>query len=66
MKTNNMTFGEALEAMKQGYKIKRQTWGDRKIYYHIEGSEIKSCSGNSAVAINCTAIMATDWEIYDE
>lgn len=28
MKTENMTFSEALEAMKQGYKVRREDWED--------------------------------------
>lgn len=32
MKTENMTFSEALEAMKQGYKVKRASWSVGYIY----------------------------------
>ena len=32
MKTENMTFSEALEAMKQGYKVKRASWTAGYIY----------------------------------
>lgn len=65
MKTENMTFSEALEAMKQGYKIKRMCWIDSYIY--LKNNEIVTIVNNNEFkGVNIDNILDTDWEIYNE
>lgn len=58
MKTENMTFSEALEAMKQGYKVKRASWTAGYIY--LKNKDIVYDD------VSIDYIFATDWEIYNE
>lgn len=65
MKTENMTFSEALEAMKQGYKVKRASWSVGYIYLKNTNIVIDDCD-NGFESVSIDYIFATDWEIYNE
>lgn len=65
MKTENMTFSEALEAMKQGYKVKRASWSVGYIYLKNTNIVIDDCD-NGFERVSIDYIFATDWEIYNE
>lgn len=68
MKTENMTFSEALEAMKQGYKVRRKDWEDglyRAMVFHPY-PKIENSNGENIIAEYLSNILATDWEIYNE
>lgn len=65
MKTENMTFSEALEAMKQGYKVKRASWSAGYIYLKNTNIVIDDCD-NGFESVSIDYIFATDWEIYNE
>lgn len=60
-----MTFSEALEAMKQGYKVQRVSWPAGYIYLKKNEAVIDDC-GNVFEDINVGNILATDWEIYNK
>lgn len=65
-----MTFSEALEAMKQGYKVRRKEWYEKLNNlndYIISKDEYFVNSNNNILAtIKSDSILATDWEIYNE
>lgn len=65
MKTENMTFSEALEAMKQGYKVKRASWTAGYIYLKNKDIVYDDCD-NKFDGVSIGYIFATDWEIYNE
>lgn len=65
MKTENMTFSEALEAMKQGYKVKRASWTAGYIYLKNKDIVYDDCD-NKFDGVSIDYIFATDWEIYNE
>ncbi len=69
MKTENMTFSEALEAMKQGYKVRRKCWIDesyKAMISHPSCTEIVNCDGSKVTSEPISNILATDWGIYNE
>jgi hypothetical protein len=82
MKTENMTFSEALEAMKQGYKVKRASWTAGYIYLKNKDIVYDDCDNkfdgvsidyifatdcdNKFDGVSIDYIFATDWEIYNE
>lgn len=69
MKTENMTFSEALEAMKRGYKVRRKDWEDglyRTMISHPSCTEIINHYGSKITSELMSNILATDWEIYNE
>lgn len=66
MKTNNMTFSEALEAMKQGYKVRRECWNNCKYLFIDEEYFITNSDNDLIDKIRVDLILATDWEIYNE
>lgn len=59
MKTENMTFSEALEAMKQGYKVRREDWEDGlyRVMAFNSFTIIENSNGENIIA---------DWGIYNE
>lgn len=66
MKTTDMSFDEALVAMKQGYKVRRKAWkikenvmciSDNKLLYDI------TVATSNVDNLNSDEIMATDWEV---
>lgn len=59
-----MTFSEALEAMKQGYKVKRKVWGEGLYIFMKE--EIFNEKYETCKTFCSKMIIATDWEIYNE
>lgn len=63
-----MTFSEALEAMKQGYKVRRKDWEDG--LYRVMASNsftiIENSNGENIIAEYVSNILATDWEIYNK
>lgn len=65
MKTENMTFSEALEAMKQGYKVRRKEWG-KHLFWYIENKTLKGAHGEDIELSNTFILFATDWKIYTE
>lgn len=68
MKTENMTFSEALEAMKQGYKVRRKDWEDGlyRAMVFCSYSIIENSNGENIITESGANILATDWEIYNE
>lgn len=68
MKTENMTFSEALEAMKQGYKVRREDWEDGlyRVMAFNSFTIIENSNGENIIAEYVSNILATDWEIYNE
>lgn len=69
MKTENMTFSEALEAMKQGYKVRKKDWIDGtyiSMIIHPSCTKIINHYGSEVVSLPMLTILATDWEIYNE
>ncbi|MDE7422782.1 MAG: DUF2829 domain-containing protein [Lachnospiraceae bacterium] len=44
--TNNMTFGEALEALKKDRRVSREGWNGKGMYLFLaHGEDIQSCTG---------------------
>lgn len=68
MKTENMTFSEALEAMKQGYKVRREDWEDGlyRVMAFNSFTIIENSNGENIIAEYVSNTLATDWEIYNE
>lgn len=70
MKTDNMTFSEALEAMKQGYKVRRKEWDNNAVakddYLCIIGNMLMNSDRQFFSVLKSEIILATDWEIYTE
>lgn len=68
MKTENMTFSEALEAMKQGYKVRREDWEDGlyRVMAFNSFTIIENSNGENIIAEYVSNILATGWEIYNE
>lgn len=60
-----MTFSEALEAMKQGYKVKRASWTAGYIYLKNKDIIYDDCY-NKFEGVSIDYIFATDWQIYNE
>lgn len=63
-----MTFSEALEAMKQGCKVRRKEWEDGlyRAMVFCSYSIIENSNGENIIAESGANILATDWEIYNE
>lgn len=68
MKTENMTFSEAIEAMKQGYKVRRKDWEDGlyRVMALNSSKRIENSDGENMISECVFNILATDWEIYTE
>jgi len=70
MKTENMTFGEALKAMEQGHKVRRKEWYNnaetKDDYLCIIGNTLKNIDGQPFSYLKSEIILATDWEICTE
>lgn len=65
MKTENMTFSEALEAMKQGYRVRRNTASWKHIeFICIESNAIVTNDGD--IMDITMSVLDNDWEIYNE
>lgn len=65
MKTENMTFSEALEAMKQGYRVRRNTASWKHIeFICIESNAIVNNDGD--IMDITMSVLDNDWEIYNE
>lgn len=60
-----MTFSEALEAMKQGHKVRREHW-DNYQYLLIDESYIINAENEYVNKIGKDSLLATDWEIYNK
>ena len=56
------TFGEAVKAMKEGWKVKRASWSSGHLL--LIDNSIRTQEG-IAWALHETAILATDWELVD-
>lgn len=63
-----MTFSEALEAMKQGYKVRRKDWEDGlyRVMAFNSFTIIENSNGENIIAEYVSNILATDWGIYNE
>lgn len=63
-----MTFSEALEAMKQGYKVRREDWEDGlyRVMAFNSFTIIENSNGENIIAEYVSNILSTDWEIYNE
>lgn len=68
-----MNFIEAAKLAEEGKKIRRSNW-DKKLYIKIGDPRSSTTydllfwyeKNNADYKINCTDILATDWEIYKE
>ncbi len=63
MKTENMTFTEALEAMERGEKVRRVNWHDIK-YFEKTPRGFANDAGTGIRSFTDEEVCATDWEIY--
>ena len=65
-----MNLEEAIKALKEGKKIRRNAWG-LNVYIQIDMSEKKfiqgtSCRSTPIISLSVTEILADDWEIIKE
>ena len=66
-----MTFEEVLLALRKGKKIRRESWGNKQLYYYVDFNGEKDKLKSSfdiyrEVELNYLELTATDWEIYQE
>lgn len=63
-----MTFSEALEAIKRGYKVTRKIWKNTYKYlgYNAKEGVLFSERSNRCDILSTESILATDWEICNE
>ena len=66
MKRIGMTFGEALEVMKQGYKVRRQSQLITECWLTVRNGNICDDTGTTYSDIQSENILANDWEIYNK
>ena len=66
MKKRGMTFSEALEVMKQGYKVRRQSWLITECWLTVRNGNICDDTGTTYSDIQSENILANDWEIYNK
>ena len=65
-KTSNLSFSEALEAMKAGKKVREAGWDYPKDYIVIEGGRIRRQGTQFAVRdFDAECILANDWQIVE-
>lgn len=64
-KTKGLTFGEAVEAMKQGKKVRRKNYPKNNYLFCREGDLIYDEKERS-IGLGVIEFEATDWEIVDE
>lgn len=62
--SSNLDFGTALDALKDGDKIRRSNW-DKGAYWFLDGSLIRYQDGNILHAISIESVLANDWEIME-
>ena len=65
-----MNLEEAIKALKEGKKIRRNAWG-LNVYIQIDMSEKKfiqgtSCRSTPIISLSVTDILDNDWEIVEE
>lgn len=65
MKTENMTFSEALEAMKRGYKVRNTEFFGTDFYWFIKNDMVFDSDGYEIHRVPIGYINAP-WEIYNE
>ena len=65
MKTENMTFSEALEAMKRGYKVRNTEFFGTDFYWFIKNDMVFDSDGYEIHRVHIGYINAP-WEIYNE
>lgn len=62
-----MTFGEAMEKVKQGHKVRRDSWHEKDLHIMLnDNGELVTISegkGHKTIFDSAT-ILADDWEIY--
>lgn len=68
-----MNFSEALEAIKEGQKVRRSSWKNKSgVIYLVEHFsrppyiEYRYIQGGVVYVAYCDDILATDWEVLDE
>lgn len=67
MKTENMTFSEAFEVMKQGYKVRKRVWSEERYISYIEiSNHLSNEKGRRFNVVNLRDLIIDDWEIYNE
>lgn len=69
-----MTFDKALQAMRKGKRIRRESWTDKDYYYEIRKHDY--IPGGEAIYNNeehglmiefeCDLVLADDWEIWED
>lgn len=64
MKTGNMTFSEAIEAMKQGYKVRNSKWNTKYYYYRLDNGCIVDNDKDEIGCIDTDDILSDNWQIY--
>ena len=69
-RTIGLTFSEALEAMKEGKKVKRDSWENKDIYSFLRDGKLfqglKGFWDERFVIYNDQDILATDWRVVNE
>lgn len=61
-----MRFNEAMEQLKSGKKVSRETWG-KKIYFLMQGSDVKCFFPSLSVYVYDESIMISDnWLIVGD
>lgn len=65
MKTENMTFSEALEAMKQGHKVRKKDWSNLD-YLVLKNGKIINNYESDWTYLCIELPIINNWEIYNE
>lgn len=61
-----MRFEEALQAMREGKKVRRECWETRSFYTLANGVGIFDRFGKRVIMIEDDDILAKDWEVVNE
>ncbi|MDX9787943.1 MAG: DUF2829 domain-containing protein [Desulfobacterales bacterium] len=59
-RTDNMSFGLAIEAMKKGHKVMRKGWNGKGIFCAIQFPDIHSKMTHPYIYINTTGLQTTN------
>lgn len=57
-----MTFEEALQAMREGKRVRVKSWSNKHYYYEMRPTII-DCNSKPVDAIESPELFKTDWEI---
>lgn len=59
-----MNFQEAVQAMKEGKKVRRNSWGNKDYHYGLNENMIVIYNGEKIEDNNAVIIDGDDWELY--